>query len=531
MPMKAIVFGAGISGLSSAHELAEQGYKVIVYERLNVAGGVARSERREDGVPSEYSWRGYGPHYDCAFEYMKNIPISDNMTVFDNLSKPVTFTFTNGTLFNAMSLRSKIVFYMAFFKSLFSCKERQEYDATVNCAEYFRTKMDENSWKHFIATIGPWVGIDPLRASLHHVMSFFYKLYFLGGHEHKGWKHKPSNGWLVFNQPTNEAWFDPWVNHLKEKYQVSFEFEKELYVLEKFYKSEQDDEVNKLLTVKVKDLKNRILQEVSADVFVFAISPFQYVDIIERCSEKIQKFMPNLQPLIQDGPHIQIAFSIGFKNKITWSGTRHAYIIDTLPFNITLYRQDEFWDNISLGDLGLQSLWSGTVCVSYKKGILYDKPATELTKKEFEEEVIAQIRSCKGLMDKLSTPGKLEYDYFNIWYDWNFNGSGVSTKEPKFVDSTNTRVYQPNSLTGFENVLLVGAHTKTSMDLWSMEAAAESGMNAIREYEKRKYPYDKYLSVYEREEHWILLPIRILDYILYNLPVFLNFMFKKVVKK
>ena len=63
-----------------------------------------------------------------------------------------------------------------------------------------------------------------------------------------------------------------------------------------------------------------------------------------------------------------------------------------------------------------------------------------ILKKEFEEEVIAQIKSCKGLMDSLSTPGKLEYDYFNIWYDWRFDGNNVFTNEPKFVDSTNTRI-------------------------------------------------------------------------------------------
>ena len=57
---KVAVFGAGISGLSAAHELVQKGYKVSVYEKFLEAGGVARSYRETpSSVPSEYSWRGY----------------------------------------------------------------------------------------------------------------------------------------------------------------------------------------------------------------------------------------------------------------------------------------------------------------------------------------------------------------------------------------------------------------------------------------------------------------------------------------
>jgi uncharacterized protein with NAD-binding domain and iron-sulfur cluster len=52
--MKSIViFGAGIAGLSAAHELIQLGYTVSVYESLDQPGGFFRSSRLgKDNMPS-----------------------------------------------------------------------------------------------------------------------------------------------------------------------------------------------------------------------------------------------------------------------------------------------------------------------------------------------------------------------------------------------------------------------------------------------------------------------------------------------
>ena len=71
--MKAIIFGAGISGLTAAHELVEKGFSVDVYEKDSIPGGMARSINGT--FPSEHSWRGYGPFYYNTFEMMSRIPI------------------------------------------------------------------------------------------------------------------------------------------------------------------------------------------------------------------------------------------------------------------------------------------------------------------------------------------------------------------------------------------------------------------------------------------------------------------------
>lgn len=54
----------------------------------------------------------------------------------------------------------------------------------------------------------------------------------------------------------------------------------------------------------------------------------------------------------------------------------------------------------------------------------------------------------------------------------------ISINEPKFVDSTNTRSYEPTTRTGIANMYIAGAHTRSTVELYSMEKASESGRRA-----------------------------------------------------
>ena len=102
--MKVIIIGAGISGLTVAHELAERGHEVHIYEKGNTIGGMARSIRinnnyngdvmevgglptehstnvmKVGGLPTEHSWRGYGPFYHNCYDILKRIPLNNKET-------------------------------------------------------------------------------------------------------------------------------------------------------------------------------------------------------------------------------------------------------------------------------------------------------------------------------------------------------------------------------------------------------------------------------------------------------------------
>ncbi len=81
-----IIIGAGISGLTVAHELINKGFEVEIYEKNTVIGGMAKSIRVKNNVPTEHSWRGYAPFYYNVYNIMKQIPIDGlcNIETFEN---------------------------------------------------------------------------------------------------------------------------------------------------------------------------------------------------------------------------------------------------------------------------------------------------------------------------------------------------------------------------------------------------------------------------------------------------------------
>ena len=94
VPKSVAVFGAGIGGLSAAHEFAELGHEVSVYEADEEAGGFFRSARlpRNENMPSEYSWHGMGPWYHNTFDLMQQIPFDETGSLYDKgLSRPIAF--------------------------------------------------------------------------------------------------------------------------------------------------------------------------------------------------------------------------------------------------------------------------------------------------------------------------------------------------------------------------------------------------------------------------------------------------------
>ena len=44
---------------------------VEIFEKAPIGGGMARSFRYDNGVPTEHSWRGYGPFYKNVFDIRK----------------------------------------------------------------------------------------------------------------------------------------------------------------------------------------------------------------------------------------------------------------------------------------------------------------------------------------------------------------------------------------------------------------------------------------------------------------------------
>src|SRR5688500_12389576 len=86
------ILGGGMAGLAAAHELAERGFEVTVYERKALGGkarsipvpGTATPGRRP--LPGEHGFRFFPGFYHHIPDTMARIPFGTNENgVFDNL--------------------------------------------------------------------------------------------------------------------------------------------------------------------------------------------------------------------------------------------------------------------------------------------------------------------------------------------------------------------------------------------------------------------------------------------------------------
>ncbi|MFO7830553.1 MAG: FAD-dependent oxidoreductase [Desulfuromonadaceae bacterium] len=512
--MKSIViFGAGIAGLTAAHELAHLGYAVSVYETTDEPGGFFRSARLdENNMPTEYSWHGMGPWYHNAFDLMQQIPFSEKGSIYDSaLSRPVDFgifpddakaEFYDDGLRSIPKMfrmnRWELAKWSYVMLKTWTSNNRSKIDYDkINAAQAWESLLKDKAYKTWRSCFGPWIGSDWSKVSLHTTGDFFRKqLTTKARHPHKADEHGPAwtqetgAGWLLFTGPSSEYWFDPWVKYLEDK-GVTFHWEKAL--------TRFDFDETRITSAYCGE------EKIQGDIYILAVNPFMTVDILSATPAlENQDELRLFKPLTQGGPHIQVSFRLAFPEEIKFPRNRTAVVISDSEFNLTLFAEEQVWDkDVDLGR-GIKSLWTGTSCISSIPGRIYAKPVDTCSKDEFIEEVKAQILSC-GALDRLireANQGKGLEDFFpaeiEVWDEWEFSPEGIKSLQPKWVNSTNTQTYLPAQKTPLPNLFLAGAHTRTQAQVWSIEGAVESGRRAAKAIDDRVAVLDQIRPLWVR---------------------------------
>jgi hypothetical protein len=498
------IFGAGIAGMTAAQEFSDLGYKVFVYECCENSGGFFKSIRRKEdnGMPSEYSWHGIGPWYHNVFEIFNRIPFDNDegKNIYEcALSRPIDFGIapnvglaqfddSRGVTVDVkkmfrMSSKDKVLWAWILLKVWCSNKRSLEHYSTINAKvawEPYLSKLALDTW---CSSFGPWVGSDWCHVSLHQAGHFFRKqLITKPRYWHKGdseggpWSQGARSGWLLLNGPSSEVLFDKWLKALKKK-DVEFSWNKKLTKLE----------------CNGKKIISAILNNdeiVNADIYVLAINPFSAADIIDRTPALLEDSqLKLLRPLVQDGPHNQVSFRIAFKEKIYWPRKRCAVVITDSAFNLTMFAQEQAWtEDIYLGE-NILSLWTATACVSKIPGPVHGIPLEKCTKDQFIEEVMFQLNNSGSLNQLIKEANKgrgwasFTIEKIEVWHEWRFSPEGITSPQPKWVNTNHTQRYMPEQKTSFSNLVLAGSHTKTEVDVWSIEGAVESGKKAVKIFE------------------------------------------------
>lgn len=423
----------------------------------------------------------------------------EQKTVYDNLSENrldfKLFYNDNTILKNKLPYKDYILVAYLFLKCMVSNKRKIVYDKKLFKKEIEKYVSEDGYHYLFDYLSGPGIGLDKNTMSLGHFSRVVE------------WQLQNDVSWQVMNQPTNEAWINPWVEYLKKN------------GLKIYLKSEL-----KKIVIKKNKVEKLIINnnEKTADDYVICIDPFRFEEILEK--SKIKKLKEDYTFL--NTQNNQISFRFGFNKKINY-GKSDAYVVIDSPYNITFYPQEIHWcKNIKLGmNEKIKSLWSGTCVLPYTKGILYKKSALELSKKELIEEIKEQIFISKSFQNYIKSKNKNQelkkedIIFEEIFEDWYEEENGLKTKNKKWVNNIFNEEYRPKLEENpqFSNLYIGGSHTNTSLNIWSMESAIESGKiisNQILKKNNKKLTY-----CYKHESILILKILQKIDDVLYYLKL------------
>ncbi|MFF1476477.1 FAD-dependent oxidoreductase [Streptomyces sp. NPDC058301] len=523
-----VVLGGGVAGLTAAHELAERGFHVTLYER-RALGGKARSMDVPDSarsgrapLPAEHGFRFIPGIYHNLPDTMRRIPFPGNAHgVWDNLVAPKEMMFArtgyedlrlplpwSGTpqqltpdalrraltgvlgTFQRLPAREAVYFADRLITFLTSCDERRndQWEATP---WWTFTKAGRMSYEYQrILAVGVTRNIVATKAeeaSTRTVGSLLEAFVFnaLG---------RGADGPLdrILNAPTNEAWIDPWVSHLRS---LGVEFQLGWTLREFAYDGAK-------VTGAVVEDPGGVRHTVSADHYVCAL-PVEHARLtwsaamraadpqLARCDKLRTDWMTGIQFYLTERPDAVHG---------------HFDCIDS-PWSLTAIAQAEHWPHhdfrTDYGDGTVVDCLSVDISEWDKPGVLYGKTAKQCTREEVAREVWAQLKAAVNDTGKtVLSDGKL-----HSWF-LDPGVSGIGTPDPRNEDEllihpVGTFHNRPSAGTRIPNFYLAGDYVAVPIDLATMEGANTSGRlaaNALLERAGSAAPRCSVTSLYSAPE-------------------------------
>lgn len=372
---KVIILGGGVAGMSAAHELAERGFEVEVYERLDIPGGKARSmpvpgsgRQGRKPLPGEHGFRFFPGFYQHITDTMKRIPYGNSAQgVFDNLVEATHISIPRfdkagltipatvpknyqdvkllvdvflQLISDQIELKEEDVAFFAqkLWQLMTSCKERRigEYEK-IDWWTFVEAEGRSDAYQKLLAKglTESLVASKAKLASTKTVGDIFLQLLF-------DLINPTISTDRLLNGPTNEVWLNPWLTYLKAL-GVNYHFHSQV------------DSINYaggiIKSVTIKDLTTQQpAYEVEGDYYIAALP----VEVIDRLivEGKLDKYDPAFADIRALAKHTNWMNGIQFYLKEDVPITRgHVLLVDT-PWALTAISQKQFWADIDLSEYG-----------------------------------------------------------------------------------------------------------------------------------------------------------------------------------
>jgi|tagenome__1003787_1003787.scaffolds.fasta_scaffold20951999_2 uncharacterized protein with NAD-binding domain and iron-sulfur cluster len=497
------VLGGGMAGLAAAHELVDRGFDVTVYER-NALGGKARSipvagtaagDRRP--LPGEHGFRFFPGFYHHVPDSMRRIPFPGNAHgVWDNMVAAATAKWLragdrpDGGPFGIGPDPQATLTVDGLRRFLLD--ELGGHDVPPQELAYFVERLmvfvtssnerrfgqwEHVSWWDFIKAgkMSPQYQKELAAGLTRNLVAAKERVASTRTIGHMGeafvWNimGRGNDGApdRVLNLPTNEAWIEPWVVHLRSL-GVRFAVGRTVESLQ--------TAGGRITSARMRDHRGK-RHTIDADWFVLAMP-------VERARRILGPKLRALDPgFVQlDNLFVDWMAGIQFYLRRPADITRgHLTFLDS-PWALTALTQAQFWARRDFardyGDGTAVDCLSVDISDWDTKGLLFGKPARQCTREEVAKEVWAQIKQHHTAAEKLPD------DIVHSWHldpgiAWVKGRRENRNDTPLLVNTVGTWEKRPQAHTKIPNLFLAGDYVQTDVDLATMEGANEAGRAAV----------------------------------------------------
>jgi uncharacterized protein with NAD-binding domain and iron-sulfur cluster len=536
---RVIVIGGGVGGLTAAHELAERGFEVHVYEARGAWGGKARSqpvpntgtEGRRD-LPGEHGFRFYPRFYRHVIDTMSRIRLTSGETVADQLRQTpeaAIATINRGTVgrFRRDGLRraSDVIdsltslfrdmgfdgpdlalFAMQIFRFLSSSDERRlgQYER-LSWWEYLGGPgYSERCQQQLTEIPRMLVAMDSTRgnACTNGVISMQLLLDMALYTEATD---------RTMGGPTTLMWIEPWIRLLRS-------FDVRLHAGDACVGLEV--EAGRISHARF--ASGTTVGE-PGDQFVLAVP----IEVAQRLmTDELCALDPQCARLRAVQVEKLVSWMVGMQFYLYEDVpvARGHLLFPDAPWAITAISQPQFWREAlgpfsrAFGGGDVSGLMSVDISEWNKPGTFVKKAAIECTPEEVKQEVWEHLKAG------LNGPGRDEQVLTDrMLHSWHLDddldySSGVPAKNTSglLIHPAGSWASRPEAASTIPNLAFAADYVRTHTDLASMETANEAARratNAILERERSSAPR---AGVWPLEEPPIFAPWRRLDAELYR---------------
>jgi uncharacterized protein with NAD-binding domain and iron-sulfur cluster len=518
------ILGGGVAGLTAAHELAERGFGVTVLEARDIPGGKARSlpvpgsgTGGRDDLPAEHGFRFFPGFYRHLPDTMRRIPLSGG-TVADRLTGATRILLAQAdgrneiiaaahapeNLDDLAVLSRSLLEVMTglgippeehawlmdrILTLLTSCDARRykQWDLQ-SWWVYVRAEQRSPAFRKFLADgltrtlVAARAREISARTGGLILAQLLFDLTRAGGRADR-----------VLDAPTNEAWIDPWVAHLRSL-GVDLRLSTPVEGI-----TVRDGRIAGVTTP---------AGTVTADFYVAAL-PVEVFRLL--AGPPLRALEPRLAALDR--------LATRWMNGVLFYLDRdvplvhgHAIYVDS-EWALTSISQAQFWreDLSGYGDGRVKGILSVDVSDWQMPGRRTGKVAARCSREEIRTEVWDQ------LTDHLNDGPEPVLDERHVlaWFldpAIEFpNPSEATNAEPLLINTAGSWADRPDAPTRIPNLLLAADYVRTFTDLATMEGANEAARMAVNTILGATGSRAPRCAIYPLREPPVLAPARKLD--------------------